>query len=106
MSAQSGAIRLDNETAARPLDNGEWYIFAYEDDQGEIHEMIRAGHLVLSEVACAEFAAAICDLGDGCDLLKDLLKDLKTITERERRKDAEYGRVRSWRPSSVRLGPQ
>lgn len=73
------AVRLDDETAARPLSNGQWYIFAYEDDEGEIHEMKRASHLVLSELACMNLTDAICARTEGCGMFKDLQKELKAI---------------------------
>ena len=74
---QSKAIRLDEEMAARYLGNGEWYLFAYSDDQGETHEMIRAGHVLLSELACLNLTDAICSKlpGSGCNLLEDVIKE-------------------------------
>lgn len=69
------AIRLDDEMAARVLGDGQWYIFAYEDDEGEIHEMIRASHVILSELACMNLTDAICRRAGDCDLLKDTKKD-------------------------------
>jgi len=72
-------IRLSGELAVTTTNGSLFAVFAYDDDQGEVHQNIRAGSVTLDEFEAAELASFICKwLGD-CDMCQDLRLDISRL---------------------------
>ena len=68
-------LRLNDEYAMEQKGTG-YHVFAYFEDEGEIHKDLYAGSVTLDETAMAALADFFCgNVGGGCDFLKDTQKE-------------------------------